>query len=166
MSQNLVFQSLSNQKIFAFSQVFLLWIQHLFSTQVDLDLAHQHRIYLNSPSKKIKQTHFTFCSVSYMNTLGLILFVYFACKIICSWFWSTTAVLLRIIAKQKQTTLSPTLTYLTFPVCKGLCYFSEVWATEFHLIALLQKDSKLLFSWNTQIISKKRGFNRNQIWTT
>lgn len=60
MSQYLVFQLLSNQKIAAFSEVFQQWIQHLFSIQVDLDLAQQHRIYLNSPSEKKKQAHFTF----------------------------------------------------------------------------------------------------------
>lgn len=85
MSQCLVFQSLSNQKIVAFSGVFQLSIQHLFSIQADLDLVQQYRIYLNSPNEKekIKQTHFTFWSVSEIHNLGLILFVYCASRIIC-----------------------------------------------------------------------------------
>lgn len=101
-----VFQLLSNQKIFAFSEVFQLRIQHLFSIQVDLSLAQQHRIYSNSSSEK-KATRFSFWSISWTNKyLRLTLFVLVAGKTFCLWFWTITDVFLRIIAKQKQTTLS------------------------------------------------------------
>lgn len=165
MSQCLAFLSLSNQKIVAFSEVFQLLIQHLFSVQADLDLAQTHRIYLNSPSEKIKHTHFTFWSISLMNTLGLILFVYFESKAICLWFWNTTDVFLQTVDKQNQTTLSLTLIYLTFLVCTDLSCFSKVWGREFFVIALSQKDCNLLRSWTMQIVSKKRGLSGSQIWT-